>query len=69
VPTSTASRKFVRSSCLLRYTTFHALLYSTTSSCSLDDGEQLPVDDDDDGELSSCVVFVVLGSGVEGVVG
>nr|CAB3470549.1 unnamed protein product [Digitaria exilis] len=39
VPTRTASRKLVSSSCLLRYTTFHALLYSTTNSCSLDDGE------------------------------
>ena len=63
----------MRGSCLLRYTTFHAVLYSTTNSCSLDDGE--PVDDVvavailwwlDDGELSSCVVGC-LGSRVEGV--
>ena len=63
----------MRGSYLLRYTTFHIVLYSTTNSCSLDDGE--PVDDVvavailwwwlDDGELNSCVVG--LGSGVEGV--
>ncbi|KAB8102333.1 hypothetical protein EE612_033804, partial [Oryza sativa] len=63
VPTTTDSRKLVSSSCLLRYTTFHARLYRTTTSCILEHGE---VDDDDDLEdVTAASSSVVLGSGEE----